>query len=76
MALGGAVPGFVLSAVGFNAELGATGQSDLALQGILWLMCVIPAILLVVAIFIISRYQLTDEKMDEINKLIAEAENK
>ena len=42
MALGGVVPGIVLAIVGFNAEL--TQQTALAEQGILWLVCVIPAI--------------------------------
>ena len=68
MALGGVVPGLVLAWVGFNAE--AATQTPLALQGILWLVCVIPAILLILAIFIISKYELSDEKMDEINKEI------
>lgn len=47
-------------------------QTPLAQEGILWLVCVIPAILLVLAMFIISRYELTDEKMDEINRAIVE----
>ena len=68
MALGGVVPGLVLAWVGFNAD--AATQTPLALQGILWLVCVIPAILLLLAIFIISKYELSDEKMDEINKEI------
>ena len=68
MALGGVVPGLVLAWVGFNAD--ATTQTPLALQGILWLVCVIPAILLLLAIWIISKYELSDEKMDEINKEI------
>ena len=68
MALGGVVPGLVLAWVGFNAE--AATQTPLALQGILWLVCVIPAILLLLAIFIISKYELSDEKMDQINKEI------
>lgn len=42
-------------------------QTPLAQEGIRWLVCVIPAILLLVAMFIISRYELTDERMDEIN---------
>lgn len=45
-------------------------QTPLAQEGILWLVCVIPAILLVVAMFIISKYDLSDEKIDEINKEI------
>lgn len=43
-------------------------QTPLAQEGIRWLVCVIPAILLILAMFIISRYELTDEKMEEINK--------
>lgn len=72
MALGGVVPGLVLALVGFNASL--PKQTPLAEQGILWLVCVIPAILLGLAIWIISKYELSDEKMDEINKAI-EAKN-
>ncbi len=68
MALGGVVPGLVLAWVGFNAEL--PKQTPLAEQGILWLVCVIPALLLLLAIWIISKYELSDEKMDEINKAI------
>ena len=70
MALGGVVPGLVLAWVGFNAD--AAQQTPLAEQGILWLVCVIPAILLLRAIFIISKYELSDEKMDEINHAIEE----
>ena len=68
MALGGVVPGLVLAWVGFNAD--AAQQTPLALQGILWLVCVIPAILLLLAIFIISKYELSDKKMDKINQEI------
>lgn len=68
MALGGVVPGLVLAWVGFNAEL--PKQTPLAEQGILWLVCVIPAMLLLLAIWIISKYELSDEKMDEINTAI------
>ena len=68
MALGGVVPGLVLAWVGFNAD--AARQTPLAEQGILWLVCVIPAILLLLAIFIISKYDLSDERMDEINREI------
>ena len=68
MALGGVVPGLVLAWVGFNAE--ASQQTPLALQGILWLVCVIPAALLLLAIWIISQYELSDEKMDQINREI------
>jgi GPH family glycoside/pentoside/hexuronide:cation symporter len=73
MALGGVVPGLVLAYVGFNAK--ETVQTPFAEQGILWLVCVIPALLLGLAMFIISRYELTDEVIDDINKKI-EARNK
>src|SRR5574344_30362 len=68
MALGGVVPGFVLAFVDFDKDL--TVQTSFAEQGILWLVCVIPALLLMVAMWIISKYELSDEKMDEINMAI------
>ena len=45
-------------------------QSPTAQEGIRWLVCVIPALLLGLAMFIISKYELTDEKIDQINKEI------
>ena len=68
MALGGVVPGLVLAFVGFNKD--AASQTPLAEQGILWLVAVIPAILLVLAMFIISRYELDDDVIDDINREI------
>jgi Na+/melibiose symporter-like transporter len=41
-------------------------------EGIRWLVCVIPAILLVLAMYIISKYELSDEVIDDINKKIEE----
>ena len=70
MALGGVVPGLVLSIVGFDATL--SHQTAFAEQGILWLVCVIPAVLLLVAMFIISRYELEDDVIDKINMEIEE----
>lgn len=35
-----------------------------------WLVTLIPAALFVVAIFVIGKYELSDEKMDEINAAI------
>lgn len=69
MALGGVVPGFVLAWVGFKAQ--AETQSLLAEQGILWLVTIIPAFLLLISVFVINQYELTDERMDEINNAIA-----
>ena len=74
MALGGVVPGLVLAWVGYNAS--SVEQTPLAQQGILWLVCVIPSVLLLLAIFIISKYELSDEKMDQINKAIEERANR
>ncbi len=69
MALGGVVPGLVLDYVGFNGA-DATAQSAFTQQGILWLVAVIPAILLLLAMAIISRYDLSDSRIDEINREI------
>lgn len=71
MALGGVVPGLVLAFVAFDKENTVT-QSDFAQQGILWLVAVIPAILLLVAMYIISKYELEDDVIDRINKEIEE----
>lgn len=71
MALGGVVPGFVLAFVGFN-ERNTVSQSPFVEQGILWLVAVIPALLLILAMFIISRYELEDDVIDKINIEIEE----
>ena len=42
-------------------------QSPMAQEGIRWLVCIIPAMLLVLAMFIISKYELSDELIDNIN---------
>lgn len=69
MALGGVIPGFVLAWVGFDSKL--SKQPLLAEQGILWLVTIIPAVLLLIGLFVIGKYELSDEKMDEINQAIA-----
>lgn len=71
MALGGVVPGFVLAFVGFN-EKNTVIQTPFVEQGILWLVAVIPAILLIVGMFIISKYELEDDVIDQINFEIEE----
>ena len=45
-------------------------QTPMAQEGIRWLVCVIPAMLLLLAMFIISKYELSDEVIDDINKKI------
>ncbi len=69
MALGGVVPGLVLAYVGFEKD-NAVSQSAFTEQGILWLVAVIPALLLLLAMFIISKYELDDATVDRINKEI------
>jgi sugar (Glycoside-Pentoside-Hexuronide) transporter len=75
MALGGLVPGVVLWFVKFD-EKNTVSQSAFAEQGILWLVAVIPAILLLLAMFIISNYELEDNVIDKINKEIEERQLK
>ena len=41
-------------------------------EGIRWLVCVIPDLLLILAMFISSKYELSDEVIDDINKKIEE----
>ena len=67
-ALGGIIPGIVLAMTHFDAQ--KAEQSAAAQQGILWLVVVLPAILLVLAMFVISKYELEDDKIDEINREI------
>ena len=58
----------ILAYVSYNPEV--IEQTPEAEEGILWLVCVIPAALLLLAIFIISKYELTDEVIDDINQKI------
>ena len=68
------ITAFAMMSVG-NAA-GAYFMNDLELQtpeaqeGIRWLVCVIPALLLLLAMFIISKYELSDEVIDDINRKI------
>ena len=70
------VTAFAMMSVGNAAGAyfmnGLENQTPLAQEGIRWLVCVIPAILLAVAMAIIARYPLTDEVVDEINREIEE----
>lgn len=67
-AMGGVIPGIVLSITNFNADI--EKQAPSAENGILWLVVVIPAILLALSMFIISKYELEDDKIDAINREI------
>lgn len=72
MTLGSVVAPAILAYVAYDKN--SIEQTPLAQEGILWLVCVIPAALLLLAMFIISRYELTDEVVDEINKAIVDRE--
>ncbi len=56
----------------YNAERLNFDLPAIQWHGILMLLCGIPAILLLVAMWIINKYELTDEKIDEINRAIEE----
>ena len=45
-------------------------QAPLAQEGIRWLVCVIPAILMASATAVIARYPLTDVMVDQMNREI------
>ena len=45
-------------------------QAPLAQEGIRWLVCVIPAILMVAAAAVIARYPLADGMVDQMNREI------
>lgn len=68
MTLGSVVAPAILAYVAYNPK--EVSQTPLAEEGILWLVCVIPAALLLLAIFIISKYELDDETIDKINREI------
>ena len=65
---------FAMMSVGNTAGAyfmnGLEMQTPLAQEGIRWLMCVIPALLMVVATAAIARYPLTDEMVDRMNREI------
>ena len=68
MTLGSVVAPAILAYVAYDPK--SVSQSPLAEEGILWLVCVLPAILLLLAMFIISKYELDDATIDKINKEI------
>ena len=65
MTFGSIVGPAVLAYVGYQSEV--IDQTPFAEECILWLVCVIPAILLLLAMWIISKYELEDEVIDKIN---------
>ncbi|MCP0887026.1 glycoside-pentoside-hexuronide (GPH):cation symporter [Ligilactobacillus sp. WILCCON 0076] len=65
LAIGGVIPGYILQAVGFNANLSV--QSANAMSGILWIMCYIPALLILLSMGLIQMYPITDKLMNQMN---------
>lgn len=65
LALGGAVPGFVLAATHFDASLSV--QPDSALFGIKLILAGIPFLLCIVFIFVVTRYKLSDKDLEKYN---------
>lgn len=70
LALGGIIPGYLLQMTDFKS--GALTQSALAQTGIEWSIIWLPAILALLAMFVISRYPLSDAYVDEMNKALKE----
>ncbi|MBQ9214960.1 MAG: MFS transporter [Bacteroidales bacterium] len=68
MTFGSIVGPAVLGFVGYKSDV--IDQTPFAEEGILWLVCVIPAILLLLAMWIISKYELEDDVIDKINQEI------
>ena len=70
LALGGFVPGLVLSLTGFDSSLQV--QSETALLGVRLLIAALPALLVVALAFVVSRYRLTDEQLTAYGREIEE----
>lgn len=71
LALGGIIPGFINAFFDFDGS--AKTQNPLALLGIQWSMIWIPIILALVAMYVMSRYPLSDRDVVQINTDISEA---
>ena len=74
MAIGGVIPGYVLKLIGFSASKSV--QSAHTLHGILMLQSIIPIILIIIGIFIITKYPINDALMNRMNKEIDERKAK
>ncbi|MBU9723557.1 MULTISPECIES: MFS transporter [Bacillaceae] len=69
MALGGAVPGFILAQFGFVANV---EQTSTALLGILIATAVVPAAILIFALIDINLYSIDDKKHEQIKAALRE----
>ncbi|MCI1882627.1 MAG: MFS transporter [Sporolactobacillus sp.] len=68
LALGGIIPGYINAF--FNFDGSKATQTASALAGIQWSMIWLPIILALIAMWIMSRYPLSDADVDRINKEI------
>lgn len=70
MGIAGAIPGYVLAVVGFDATL--TVQTASVINGLIYITCFVPAIFAVIGMIIMGGfYPLTKEKLEEQNAKIA-----
>ncbi|HEY4399688.1 MAG TPA: MFS transporter [Lactobacillaceae bacterium] len=70
LALGGIIPGWILTATKFDGT--AATQNNSALQGIIWSFVWFPIALAVLAMWIMSKYELSDTKVEQINLELAQ----
>ena len=70
LALGGIIPGYLLQFMNFKS--GALTQSASAQTGIEWSMIWLPMIMAFLAMFVISRYPLSDAYVDKMNHTLKE----
>ncbi|MBQ7370419.1 MAG: MFS transporter [Blautia sp.] len=67
MGVGGAIPGYILAAVGFQAD--AATQSPQVLSAITMCIAIVPAVFAILGVVLFSKfYPLTKEKLEEQNK--------
>jgi glycoside/pentoside/hexuronide:cation symporter, GPH family len=73
MAAGGFLVSIGLSLVGFSSSAPAAAQSDTALMGVRLLYCLVPFVLFLLAILVLTRYELNEQRFNDIKAGIAAA---
>ena len=76
MAAGAFVVSIGLSLFGFVGGADGTQQADLALTGIRIIYCLVPFVLYVIAMLLLSRYDLTELRFNSLKAQIAGANNR
>ena len=71
LALGGIIPGYINAFFKFDGTKAT--QSAGALMGIQWSMIWLPIILAIIAMFVMSRYTLTDDEVNKMNEELTAA---